>query len=239
MSTYTSQAPDPTDRAIHAGSPQGSSHQDLQVRRWLEIGGVIAAVILIAFGGGSVMMSMTGRGIVKRELLQQKIVGAADMNRKALAVEAKQANLPKGTVLPNCDVSGKQISDGSTALCFASYMRIHALESTGGKVYSELPQYASADGLGTNDPEKALKSKEELVENPQRALWVQETALSTALNASYMADQLGLFGIVVGVALLLAGIGFGILALSGALRAHTSSVPEFVRKRLNRLRAGV
>jgi ABC-type transport system involved in multi-copper enzyme maturation permease subunit len=37
---------------------------------------------------------------------------------------------------------------------------------------------------------------------------VTETALATALNTSYMADQLGNFGLVVGVALLLAGIGF-------------------------------
>ena len=41
-----------------------------------------------------------------------------------------------------------------------------------------------------------------------------ETALSTALNVSYMAEQLALFGIVVGVALLLTGIGLLILALA-------------------------
>ncbi len=39
-----------------------------------------------------------------------------------------------------------------------------------------------------------------------------ETALSTALNSSYMADRISVFGIVVGVALLLTGIGFIILA---------------------------
>jgi F0F1-type ATP synthase membrane subunit c/vacuolar-type H+-ATPase subunit K len=47
---------------------------------------------------------------------------------------------------------------------------------------------------------------------------VTETALTTALNMSYMAEQLSLFSIIVGVALLLAGIGFGILAIGGALR---------------------
>jgi hypothetical protein len=56
------------------------------------------------------------------------------------------------------------------------------------------------------------------VENGLRNLWVTETALSTALSMSYMAEQLALFGMVVGVALLLAGIGFIILALGGALR---------------------
>ncbi|MDX6400506.1 MAG: hypothetical protein QOF27_1112, partial [Gaiellaceae bacterium] len=55
-------------------------------------------------------------------------------------------------------------------------------------------------------------------------LWVTETALTTALNTSFMAEQLSLFGIVVGIALLLAGIGFGILALGGALR---TKVPAF------------
>ena len=38
-----------------------------------------------------------------------------------------------------------------------------------------------------------------------------ETALTTALNMSYMATQLSLFSIVIGVALLLAGIGFAVL----------------------------
>jgi hypothetical protein len=36
-----------------------------------------------------------------------------------------------------------------------------------------------------------------------------------ALNSSFMADQLGNFGIVVGIALLLSGIGFLLVALGG------------------------
>ena len=47
---------------------------------------------------------------------------------------------------------------------------------------------------------------------PVRATWINATALSTALNVSYMAQQLALFGIVVGIALLLSGIGFIVLA---------------------------
>jgi hypothetical protein len=46
---------------------------------------------------------------------------------------------------------------------------------------------------------------------------VTETALSTALNVSYLADQLGNFGLVVGIALMLAGIGFIVLAAIGPL----------------------
>ena len=55
--------------------------------------------------------------------------------------------------------------------------------------------------------------------NGRRDIWVTYTALTTALNSSYMASQLSLFGIVVGVALLLAGIGFAVLAIGGALRS--------------------
>jgi hypothetical protein len=53
---------------------------------------------------------------------------------------------------------------------------------------------------------------------------VTETALSTALNTSYMAEQLALFAMVIGVALLLSGIGFLVLDLSGALRLRRARV---------------
>ena len=39
-----------------------------------------------------------------------------------------------------------------------------------------------------------------------------------------MAEQLALFGIVVGIALLLSGIGFGILAVGGALRTKETAI---------------
>ena len=55
------------------------------------------------------------------------------------------------------------------------------------------------------------------VQNASRNVWVTETALSTALNVSYMATQLSLFSLVVGIALLLAGVGFIVLAVGGAL----------------------
>ena len=56
------------------------------------------------------------------------------------------------------------------------------------------------------------------------------TALSTALNVSYMAEQMALFGIVVGFALLLSGFGFIILALGGALRRREWTPEVAVRQ---------
>ena len=52
------------------------------------------------------------------------------------------------------------------------------------------------------------------VENGLRNMWVTETALSTALNTAYFAEQVATFAIVMGGALLLAGIGFGVLSLT-------------------------
>ena len=47
-----------------------------------------------------------------------------------------------------------------------------------------------------------------------------ETALATALNMGYLAENITMFGIVVGIALILTGIGFLVLTLGGALRSR-------------------
>ena len=142
------------------------------------------------------------------------------MTPVAIKAEAAKAGLdPSKLTIPSCSVANKTVNSGSTARCFAQYMNIHALEATGGLHYSQMPRYASANGEGTNVESKAVKdAKGKPAENPARNVWIQETALSTALNTSYMATQVGLFGIVVGIALLLSGLGFAILAIGGALR---------------------
>ena len=170
--------------------------------------------ILIAFGIGAIVLAIHGHNIVTDSLKQEKIVGSDDMKPDAIAAEAKEAGLT-GVALPTCDVAGEPIDTGSEAKCFAKYMRIHALEASGGLTYAEMGRYATADGSakGTNDPAQAVKdAKGQPVSNSARDLWVTETALSTALNVSYMGEQLSYFSIVVGIALLLAGVGFIVLA---------------------------
>jgi hypothetical protein len=71
-----------------------------------------------------------------------------------------------------------------------------------------------SDPKGTSDEAAAAKDESgKPIANAARNTWVTETALATALNVSYMAEQIAVFGIVVGVALLLSGIGFIVLAL--------------------------
>jgi len=53
--------------------------------------------------------------------------------------------------------AGEKVDTGGEAKCFADYMRIHTLEATSGKTYAQMPQYATDDGKGTNDPAQAAK----------------------------------------------------------------------------------
>ena len=97
-------------------------------------------------------------------------------------------------------------------------MEHHTLEATEGKRYAEMGRFLTPSGGDTSDEALAAKQNGRPVENGLRNMWVTETALTTALNMSFMAEQLSLFGIVVGIALLLTGVGFFVLAIGGALR---------------------
>jgi hypothetical protein len=227
------------------------------MRKFFEIGGVIAAAVLIAFGIAAIVMSFDGKSTVNSSLKQQQIYGTPDMSPKGIAAEVKQAQTsqaalfaklqkagvkltPTAITAPSCTVANEYVDNGDKARCFASYMWIHVNLATSGEMYSQMGRFKAletaalkfTDGQGgTNDPKYAAidPQTKQPVNNGRRDLWVTYTALTTALNTSYMASQVALFGIVVGVALLLAGLGFGILAVGGALRAPDTAL-TFLRK---------
>jgi hypothetical protein len=203
-------------------------------RKVLEYGGVAAGVVMIAIGLVSLILAINGRSEVRSSLKQEAIVGSPDMTPDAIAAEAKEAGLPASIKLPTCSVADQAIDTGAEAKCFAQYMRIHALESTGGLTYAQMGRFQSAanpdDPAGTNDEAAAVKDENgQPVSNGARNVWVTETALSTALNVSFLAENIALFGVVVGIALLLAGIGFMILALGGALRRQAAETKTVTR----------
>jgi len=202
------------------------------LRKALEMGGFAAGAILVTFGVVAIVMGFSGRSTVSDSLKLEKITGTPDMTPALIAKEAKEAGLV-GVKLPTKSVAGLAINSGDRARTFASYMRVHALEATGGSTYAQMgrfqakpdaPKAELAVGGGTDNPQWALMdtATKQPVANGARNIWVTETALSTALNTSYMADRLGLFGIVVGVALLLSGIGFIVLAFAAL---HRRQVP--------------
>ena len=147
------------------------------MRKVFEIGGLVAAAVLIAFGAGALVMSVQGRNTVRDSLRLEQIVGSPDMTPTLIAAEAKKAGLPASIALPTVAVADKPIDTGSRARAFASYMRIHTLEASGGLTYAQMPRFASADGKGTNDEAAALQVNGKPLDNPVRSLWVTETAL--------------------------------------------------------------
>jgi hypothetical protein len=192
-------------------------------KRIFQWGGVAASIVLVAFGVGALVVGLQGRSEVQDKIAQEHIVGTPDMSPALITKAAQEAKLPDSISLPTCSVANESIDTGAEAKCFASYMRIHALEATGGKTYAEMGRYLTASGKDTNDEALAAKDPKtgEPVQNGARNTWVTETALSTALNTSFFAEQVAVFSIVMGIALLLTGIGFFTLTLGGALGAFS------------------
>jgi hypothetical protein len=189
---------------------------------------------MVVFGVVVIVLAINGHNTVKTELNQQQITGTPDMTPSAIKGEGSKAGL-KNVSYPTCDVAGKPINSGSRARCFAQYVNIHALEASGGFVYSQMGQYEAkpgtpqsqlAPGGGTSNPEYAVldPKTQQPVPNGARTVWVTETALSTATEHELHGISVGLFSLVAGIALLLSGVGFIVLALA-ALRAP-KEVPQ-------------
>lgn len=211
------------------------------MRKLFELGGLAAGVVLIAFGAAAIAMGVNGRDTVNQSLQNEYIVGSSDMTPSAIKIEAQKAGIASAVKQwPTQSVANQKIDTGAKARVMAEYMHIHALEATGGYTYAQMGIYTAKPGTpkaqlmpggGTDNTAYAAvdPTTRQPVQNGARQVWVTETALTTALNTSYMADQLGLFGTVVGIALLLAGFGFGILAIGGALR-NPETVLTFLRR---------
>jgi hypothetical protein len=199
--------------------PGNGRRKETAMKKWFAYGGVAASIILVAFGTGAIVIGAAGIGEVHSKLSQEKIVGSPDMTPSAIKQEAKEAGLPSSISLPTTSVAGQTIDTGAEAKAFASYMRIHALEATGGRTYAEMGRFLTPSGKETSDPAQAAKDPKtgRPVANGARDIWVTETALATALNTSFFAERVAVFSIVMGVALLLTGIGFLVLTLGGAL----------------------
>jgi hypothetical protein len=191
------------------------------MRKAFEIGGLVAAVVLIAFGVVAIVMGVDGRSTVRDSIKQEMITfGSADD-----PAVAKYAS----------EWADEQVLTGDQSRAFARIMREHALESSDGLTYAQMGRFVSAanpdDPAGTSDEAAALKDEEgNPVSNGARNTWVTATALSTALNMAYMAEQISIFGIVVGIALLLTGIGFAVLTIGGALR-NPDTAFTFLRRK--------
>ena len=191
-------------------------------RRWLEWGGYAAGAVLIAFGIAVIALALNGRSTVHSSLKDEKITGTADMTPAAIKEEAAQAGL-EDVSLPSllCRRQGhQQRRPGALLRPGTANPRAGGDRRPGLRRYATL---ATDDGKRTTTAKASKGPSGHPLDNPARQVWITETALSTALNVSYMADQLALLSLVVGIALLLTGVGFIILAAGGALRRTTAA----------------
>jgi hypothetical protein len=179
--------------------------------KFFKYGGLVASIVLIAFGIGAVYTGVDGRDRVQSDLAREQIVGTPDSS------------------IPN-----QLVNTGSEAQAFAATIRKHTLEATGGKTYAQMPRFLDKAGQGTNDEKAAAvdpKSGEPMA-NPARNIWVTSTALQTALNTAYFAEGVATFAIVMGIAMLLSGVGFLILTLrvlrepAGEAKAAKAAAPR-------------
>lgn len=160
-------------------------------------GGIAASLILVVFGIASIIIGYQGREDVRQMLADEQITVAADADEYA----------------------GEPVNTGAKARAQADAIRKHQLATSGGLTYAQMGRFATPDGnpAGTNNADEALKNDQgQNVPNAVRNQWVTATALSTSLNTAYFAEQVGLFSMVMGFALLLTGIGFAVLTI-GAL----------------------
>lgn len=180
-------------------------------RKLWEIGGFVAGGLLIIFGVVAIILGVNAYNTTRDSIKAEGITfGSAE--DPAVQKHAEQW-------------AGKPVETGDQARAFALVMREHTLESTGGLTYAQMGRYQSAedpsDGAGTNDPTAAAKDENgQPVANGARNIWVTATALTTALNVSFMAERLAVFGLVVGIALLLTGLGLVIIAFAVFGRAE-------------------
>src|SRR6266581_1816178 len=91
-------------QAIEAVRTERITQEVFKMRKLFEIGGVVAAAVLIAFGITALVMGVNGHNITVNTLKQEQIVGTPDMTPAAIKVEAKQAGLPATLNFPTKSV---------------------------------------------------------------------------------------------------------------------------------------
>ena len=193
--------------------------------RPFRLAGIVAGLVLIAFGIGAVVIGISGRQGQQRRQREQ-IVGTPNMKPSLIAAAVKEAGL-KDVELPTCDVASKAITNGSEAECFASYMRIHALRPRAARPRADAAvrdrrrqghQRACRGCQGSKSRPAPKQPRSPGLDQRDRARPRRSTPL--------FASSVVLFAIVMGIALLLGGIGFYVLAARAARSRGLRRRPE-------------
>jgi hypothetical protein len=177
-------------------------------------GGIAAGALLIVIGAIWIWQGAVARSEVHDTISREQIVGSPDMSPATFEGEA-----PAGVDLPSCDVADQAVTTGAEARCFAEWMRIHSLEGTGGKTFSQMGRFLDDEGNDAfNEADAATDPKTgQPVSNPARELWVTQRALATGLELAFVGEQVSLFSIATGALFLVIGIGLIVMLTAGGV----------------------
>lgn len=148
-----------------------------------------AGACTLAAGVGLIAVGLWGRLDVRRGLARERIVSTPD---------AKPPSRP--------------VTSAAAARSMAEVIRANTLSATEGRTYGETAAYVDENGTPTDD--RALAARHPVtgapVESPEHALWIQSTALQTALMEAYLAARLAELTVALGAAFV--GVGTGLIA---------------------------
>ena len=145
-------------------------------------GGLLAGVLLIVAGALWIWQGVDGRDETQETISREQIVGTPDMSPEEIQAGIAESGVTIDDI-PTCDVADEPITTGDEARCFADYMRVHALESTGGKTFSQMGRFLDEEGNEAFSEEDAAKDPKTglPVSNPARETWITQRALATGL----------------------------------------------------------
>jgi len=162
--------------------------------RLVSTAAAVVAVALIVLGGMAIYGGQFGRDSVRDRLVPEKVA----FPPLSLMTAQEQAEVGM--------FAGQQVDTGPEAEAFSRYIAGHLAEVNGGKTYSETSAAARQDGL---DPKTVadLQAKADV-------LFKGETLRSILLN-SYGWWTVATLALWAGVAMIIAGVVLGMLAILG------------------------
>ena len=97
------------------------------MRKAFELGGVIAAAVLIAFGIAAIVMGFNGKSTVNSSLKQEQITGTPDMTPAAIPVRSRRPRPRRTTVrrLQGARHEGDRVADRDAYLLRGPQGRRH------------------------------------------------------------------------------------------------------------------
>jgi hypothetical protein len=109
------------------------------------------------------------------------------------------------------------VTTAAGARATAELIRRNTLKATGGRTYAETAAFLDADGMPTADARLAVKDdRGQPLENPAHELWIQSTALQSALLQAYMAFRLAELTLALGASFVAVGVGLAAAGRRGS-----------------------